>query len=303
MSVRLRLWAPIWAVGHLGSYRGFRKIGLPSAFSALCVSRMMTLEQARRLGWKVEALRFLAESPTWRRTIQEHYAQTGTPPPASLAPPSREQVKQLIRWAEGRPDERDDIDRQTDAGLPYPRSSPAEISLDQILRVAGSGLPYAIFTTLHEELDLAFESRRLDRERPDIIITCQPAPRKFMGLNALYIPNFVAPIHFLADTLKSPLGAGLIDWWEIPGWLNWDRPHAAMAILRALPPPVDELTARMVAWHPVNAVVGKPGPHAALWWRAGFTVQEALDVLTSGPTPTAETLASMAALRGVRQHE
>jgi len=59
----------------------------------------------------------------------------------------------------------------------------------------------------------------------------------------------------------------------------------------------------MVAWHPVNAVVGKPGPHAALWWRAGFTVQEALDVLTSGPTPTAETLASMAALRGVRQHE
>jgi len=159
MSVRLRLWAPIWAVGHLGTYRGFRKIGLPSAFSALCGSRMMTVEQARRLGWRVETLRFLAEYPIWHRTVQEYYSQTWTPPPVSLAPPSREQVKQLIQWAEGRPDERDDIDRQADAGLPYPRSSPAEISLDQILRVAGSGLPYAIFTTLHEELDLAFESQ------------------------------------------------------------------------------------------------------------------------------------------------
>jgi len=284
--LRLQVWAPIWALRNREISRGYRNLGLRSGFSALLVSRELSLDQATRLGWSAESLRAYTGYPArgWPgRYPVRHWLRV----PAKRRP---EDVEELIRWAQARPDdgqwyaEQPDLislTRHTDDALPYLTSPLPALTLDEVERLSERSLPYPVFEALYAELELVPQEWR-NRQ----------GPRR---------PTSVGLVFNLAWTLSTSVNNGYLDWWEVPGWLTLDRPRGAQTVFRqddAGRSPINELKQRMTQWHEVNVAAGAGGPHAVQWWAAGFTVEEALDLLASGNLPDLETLATMAALRG-----
>ena len=307
----LHFRAPFWALRNRSVYQGYRAVGFPNAYAALLASRVLTVDQARRLGWSSSSLCSLVGwVPVYR---------------ARPSRPRRWDVERLIQWAQARPDD--------GAWYTAPVIQPVEDE-DFFVGIYG-GNPRSMRRSdwhwmihrLEAHITLAITTRRalpyLRSPVPGLTLTNvlffarSPIYLPYQGFEALYaamrrLPEAESPGRDDGDSLEAvravkkllkknltPNGIDRLGWWEIPGWITFDRPTAQRIFLHSDGPKIDaELCAQwrnlMVQWHDVNVKAARNGQHAALWRAAGFSVHEAERLLTSGNAYDTVTLEQMA---------
>jgi hypothetical protein len=105
----------------------------------------------------------------------------------------------------------------------------------------------------------------------------------------------------LVRALSDPAAAGCFAWPALPGWARFNAPELAAAIRSAVDSdystPLSRVRDTLIDWHPVFERTGVGGLHPALWYRAGFTPEEATAAIHAGHAPDENTLRTMAALR------
>jgi hypothetical protein len=294
--------AQVWAVIHPIRYRGYRRAGLLTPFTALMVSRILTVDQVEqlgRLGWDGTALYQLAFHP--RRRLDQT--------PRFSVPRNRWQwdAEQLIRWNRARPGH--SAFYRNSASLPFlTRPSSTDLALEylyaasdltpeEVAALVGFMLPYPVYL----ELDAVVLDRKLLGPQT---VGRSRTERAARIVDLLWV--------------CGPAQPGKLDWWEVPGWLSVRAEtsnsvieqiveFAAEPLMHRIEAPSgrrrpqrvlsrEQIDQRLRAWHPYNIQAGPAGPHAALWCAAGFGPDEAIRLQAGGQAPDAETLTTMAAL-------
>jgi hypothetical protein len=258
-----------WCLLHPRAYLGLRRLGVRGWRGARLVGRWFTPAQVERLGWPARDLQMVVGGYTllpdfgpyagWdaERFIDTVHA-TDRPPADFTTDVSWGSLYRL-----GHDDAASEF-------LRYAKLRDPELGIDLALRYASGTwhIPYDAFPAIYRGLEHAGAQRRemtmfLDRlsgERD----RAEEYQNGWAGLAAWIEHDGQAYVDALTSVNRH----------------KWD------------PDPVCE---RWRSWH----VVGERAPHLqpALWYAAGFTIAEALEMLDAGDPPEAEVLAGLAALR------